>query len=763
DHSTLKKCLLQPFHAMCGRKSNSNLSISSQAAFAATSSELIILSQGASASSSPDLNILSQDAFSASSSDLNISSHGATADSSSDMNILSHGATADSSSGMNILNECETSSSSLVSDNIKNNRYDVFISFRGSDTRNTFVDHLYAHLTGKGIFTFKDDTQLHKGGSISTQLRHAIKNSRVSIVVFSEDYPNSTWCLDEMATIVNCCRKAKQIALPIFYDVDPSHVRRQNGAYRNAFDFHTKTFESNPHKVDGWKRDMTYLAEIAGYDIRNKPEVQEIKNIVQSITKKLDHRFLPSLDDLIGIQPRIEELEILLKLRSISDDDSCQVLGLWGMDGIGKTTLAKVLYDRISYQFDASCFIENVSKSYEDGGAISVQKQIIHQTIKDSFSEGYSPSQISGVITRLYNMKVLIVLDDVDQLLELNINLKMLRPGSRVIITTIDVHILELYEADTIHEIGLMNDNDARELLCRKAFKSDYSNSDYAELIPKILKYAQGLPLAIRVMGCFLYKRNTSQWRATLEGLENNPESGIMKVLQSSFEGLQAREREIFLHIACFFDGEREDFVKRILHACGLQPDIGILLIAEKSFITIRNQEIYMHKMLQVLGKQIVREQHPEPSLWTRLWLYSDFYDAMTTQPVAIKAEAIIINQKEEEVSKFNELSGAYLSKMGNLKVLILYHSPFSKRPLSLSNSLRYLLWNGYPFNSLPNFNPYKLVEFNMPDSNIEQLWTHITIITHRKCQFQTPTLILICTSIEIIIIIIVVFLHIDD
>ncbi|XP_058737045.1 disease resistance protein RUN1-like isoform X2 [Vicia villosa] len=632
DHSTLRKCLLHPFHAMCGRKSNSKLSISSQVASAATSSDLIILSQDPSPSSSSDLNILTHAPTATSSFDFNILNQGATTTISSDFNILNNGATAVTSFDFNILNNGEASSSSLVSDNIQNNRYDVFISFRGSDTRNTFVDHLYAHLTGKGIFTFKDDMQLHKGGSISTQLRHAIKNSRVSVVVFSEDYPTSTWCLDEMSTIVNCCRNAKQIALPVFYDVDPSHVRRQNGVYEFAFDLHIK---SNPHKVAEWKRDMTYLAEIAGYDIRNKPEFQEIKNIVQSITKKLDHRFLPSLDDLIGMQPHIEELESLLKLRSESDDRGCQVLGLWGMDGIGKTTLAKVLYDRISYQFDASCFIENVSKSYEDGGAIAVQKQIIHQTIKEFVLEGYSPSQISGVITRLYNMKVLIVLDDVDQLLELNINLKMLRPGSRIIITTRDVHILDLYEADIIHEIGLMNDNDARELLCRKAFKSDHSSSDYAELIPMILKYAQGLPLAIRVMGSFLYKRNTTQWRATLEGLENNPDSGIMKVLQSSFEGLEQREKEIFLHIACFFDGEREDYVKRILHACGLQPDIGIPVIAEKSYITIRNQEIHMHKMLQVLGKKIVREQHPDqPSLWSRLWLYSDFYDAMTTQPV---------------------------------------------------------------------------------------------------------------------------------
>ncbi|MCI05965.1 TIR-NBS-LRR type disease resistance protein, partial [Trifolium medium] len=126
------------------------------------------------------------------------------------------------------------------------------------------------------------------------------------------------------------------------------------------------------------------------------------------------------------------------------------------------------------------------------------------------------------------------------------------------------MNILELYGADRIYEAGLMNDNDAHDLFCRKAFKSDYSKNTFAELIP--------------------------EWRATFDGLQNNPDKRIMKVLHMSFAGLQPREKEIFLHVACFFEGEREDYVRRILHALGLQPDIGIPLIVEKSLITIRNQ-----------------------------------------------------------------------------------------------------------------------------------------------------------------------------
>ena len=112
------------------------------------------------------------------------------------------------------------------SNSIQSYRYDVFISFRGVDTRNTFVDHLYGHLVRKGIFVFKDDNQLQKGESISPQLLQAIQRSRVCIIVFSKDYASSTWCLDEMATIANCRAEFKQAIFPVFYDVDPSHVRK---------------------------------------------------------------------------------------------------------------------------------------------------------------------------------------------------------------------------------------------------------------------------------------------------------------------------------------------------------------------------------------------------------------------------------------------------------------------------------------------------------------------------------------------------------
>ncbi|GAU26630.1 hypothetical protein TSUD_102380 [Trifolium subterraneum] len=114
----------------------------------------------------------------------------------------------------------------------------------------------------------------------------------------------------------------------------------------------TQTFQ-----VIRWARAMADLAELVGWDVRNKPEFREIQIIVQEVIKTLGHKFSGFADDLIGIKPRVEAVKSLLKLSS--EDDEFRVVGILGMAGIGKTTIASVLYDKISSQFDASCFIEN--------------------------------------------------------------------------------------------------------------------------------------------------------------------------------------------------------------------------------------------------------------------------------------------------------------------------------------------------------------------------------------------------------------------
>ncbi|XP_029130869.1 disease resistance protein RPP2A isoform X2 [Cajanus cajan] len=444
-------------------------------------------------------------------------------------------------------------------------------------------------------------------------------------------------------------------------------------------------------------------------------------------------------DDLIGMQPRVQELE------SILNDDDVRVLGIWGMNGIGKTTQVTVLYDKISHKFNGCCFIRDVSEIYKKhiDGASVIQKQILLQTFKEENLETCDSVELSRRIKqRLHNIRVLIVLDNVDQIQQLKalaIDPKMLMKGSRMIITTTDKKILRWYSANVIHEVSLLNDNDARELFYKKAFENKDQISDYVELmIPDILKYAQRLPLAIEVMGSCLRDCNLEQWIDLLHRLENDPDDGIKNALQKCIDGLHFYdeiknalqkcvdglhfyEKEIFLHIACFFNGERKDYVDRILECCELYPWNGISRMVEKSLITLRDEEIYMHEMLKELGKEMVCDQHLyEPERWSRLWLYKDFSRVLTSELGADNVQAIVLN-KREDITECN-IEG--MSRMKNLRLLILYHSTFSGSLDYLSSKLRYFSWNNYPFDSLPsNFVAIDLVELNMPNSKIKRVW----------------------------------------
>ena len=159
------------------------------------------------------------------------------------------------------------SSSSSFSSSTLQWKYDVFLSFRGVDTRKGFTSHLYAALEERGIHTFKDDTELEAGKSISSELLKAIEESKFSIVILSEDYASSTWCLDELAKIISCSNKTGMIVLPVFYNVDPSEVRKQTGTFAQAFVEHEK---ENKEKVQTWRAALREVANLSGWHLKDR-------------------------------------------------------------------------------------------------------------------------------------------------------------------------------------------------------------------------------------------------------------------------------------------------------------------------------------------------------------------------------------------------------------------------------------------------------------------------------------------------------------
>ena len=148
--------------------------------------------------------------------------------------------------------------------------YDVFLSFRGMDTRNTFTDHLYAALQRSGIFAFRDNERLERGKSISPELLKAIEESRISIVILSRNYASSTWCLDELVKIIQCMKVMGMTVLPIFYDMDPSDVRKQMGTFAQAFTEHEERLKDNMEKVQTWRATLSEVANLSGWHSQNR-------------------------------------------------------------------------------------------------------------------------------------------------------------------------------------------------------------------------------------------------------------------------------------------------------------------------------------------------------------------------------------------------------------------------------------------------------------------------------------------------------------
>ncbi|KAL4382270.1 hypothetical protein AHAS_Ahas04G0216700 [Arachis hypogaea] len=275
--------------------------------------------------------------------------------------------------------------------------YDVFLSFRGEDTRKGFTGHLFAALNRKRITTYKDDKNLRKGDVISKELLKAIEESMFAVIVFSPNYAYSSWCLDELQKIMECNKKVGQHIVPVFYGVEPC---------------------------------------------------------------------------------------------------------------------------------------------------------------------------------------------DVEELVE----------------------------------------SEALNLFCLKAFKQQEPTEGFLDLSEEVVKYSGGLPLALKVLGSYLYGRPIAVWHSAIEKIKKSSHSEIIDTLKISYEGLDDMEKNIFLDIACFFKGDPQYYVRKILEECGYQAKIGLDSLINRSLVTINKyDELGMHDLLEEMGKQIVIQESPNDACnRSRLWCSED-------------------------------------------------------------------------------------------------------------------------------------------
>ncbi|XP_040367630.1 disease resistance protein RUN1-like isoform X2 [Rosa chinensis] len=558
--------------------------------------------------------------------------------------------------------------------------YDVFLSFRGEDTRRTFTDHLYAALDHAGVVTFRDAEGLRWGENIAEKLMQIIEGCRISLIVFSEKYADSRWCLEELVQIMECRRIRRQLVFPIFYHVDPSHVRNQTGSFAHAFQKYEENMLSEKQKegtdkIARWKAALRGAANLVGFDIADRHEAEFINSIVDEICKQLTNTYLNLAVYPVAIHSRVDDI---CKCLGVGLDDDVRMVGIWGMGGIGKTTVAKAIYNKFYLDFDSRCFLADVRETAKDSnGKIVLQERLLSDVLKPiKIVVGDVSRGVNVIKERLGSKKVLVIFDDVDhedQLHALDISRDSFGPGSRLIITTRDRHLLELLKVDTIHLAQEMNEEEALELFSWHAFQNISPNEEYVEFSRRVVAYCGGLPLALEVLGSFLFGRSIGDWNSTLKKLEKIPDGRIQSRLRISFDAIDESQRNIFLHICCFFIGMDKNYVIQILNSYGFPAEIEISVLLQRCLVTVSEKnKLMMHDLLRDMGREVVREESPKrPERRSRLWHQEDVTVVLTDESGTEETEGLTLNlQRSDSVSFSTEA----FRNMKRLKLLQLNH-----------------------------------------------------------------------------------------
>ncbi|BBN69239.1 Putative disease resistance TIR-NBS-LRR class protein [Prunus dulcis] len=399
--------------------------------------------------------------------------------------------------------------------------------------------------------------------------------------------------------------------------------------------------------------------------------------------------------------------DILSRMDNV-DGNGRRMIGIWGTSGIGKTTIAKAIWNAIAHEFEGTCFLENVRENSPHGGLIQLQKTLLDKYLGKKLKIQSVDEGIGVIKEQLRHKKILLILDDVNRLDQLDnlAGVGWFGEGSRVIITTQDSGLLKCHGIEFIYGVHKVFDYQALELFSSNAFGTNEPPNDYLELAQRAIAFADGLPPALAILGSHLRGIDIRSWEENLIHI-------LKRILQKSYDALDDRAKEYFLDIACFFKGEYEDYVLQMV------PKKFIEEFVDKALITIEWSKILMHDLLANLVKDIVHKESPnDPGQRSRLWFYEDVKQVLTESTGTRNIKGIMVKLPEAEIT----LNPKCFSNMVNFQIFINRNASLCRHINYLPRALRFIDWGRCQLQSLPpNFQGNRLVEFNMSCS-IRQL-----------------------------------------
>lgn len=333
----------------------------------------------------------------------------------------------------------------------------------------------------------------------------------------------------------------------------------------------------------------------------------------------------------VGIDSQVKDIIAMLSVGT----NEVRTVGIYGMPGIGKTAIAKAVFNQLCHKFEGSCFLLNIRKSSDQhNGLVQLQEQLLFDSLTGKIWLADVDAGINGIKSQFCRKRVLVILDDFDQSEQIHALVGergWFGPGSRIVITTRDEHLLTQLEVVKKYPAKELNHEESLQLFSWHAFREPHPVIEYVELSKVLVDYVGGVPLALEVLGSYLFRRSIPQWTSAIEKLKKIPHHQIQRQLKTSFDDLDGDKlKDMFLDIACFFIGMDKDYVGKILDGRGFYPEIDINILRERSLLTVNSEnKLQMHNLLRDMGREIIRQMDPNPGKRSRLWLHEDVMEVL--------------------------------------------------------------------------------------------------------------------------------------
>ncbi|KAK3431457.1 hypothetical protein EUGRSUZ_E03133 [Eucalyptus grandis] len=514
----------------------------------------------------------------------------------------------------------------------------------------------------------------------------------------------------ELVEMLECKQRMSREIIPIFYEIDPSDLKEQKNSFAESFREHRRN-GVNGKTIEEWKLALKQIGSLRGFEtekIHNGLHSKIMDKLIPVVLQTLKKGLLPMEEYMVGVDHHVQK--IMRKLGVVHHygevfelcRSGVQVLGIYGIGGVGKSTIAKFVYNQLYGHFQGYSYVD-IPKLCQDDLTLSLQNKLISDLRKRTAQFTCSNDARTALAKRFQNEQVLILLDGMDNVGPLNSVVQKLTwfgQGSRIIVTSRKSNILQGFKEAETYEVEAMEEDKALQLFSKLAFGRDCPDKGFESLSKNITEATGRVPLALEVTGKFLSGKPKDIWKETLDQLKDAPHEKVKTVLKISYNALADNAKQIFLDIACFLIGKGSRIAFYMWEDCKLCPHTEIDALRVQSLVKIgENDELLMHDLLRTLGRSLVKNEDPVPRNRSRLWMHNQALSILqrTEGTPTVQALGLAFDKGSDDCFTSREFD-----QLSQLRFLDLDRANMRGNFTGLLSQLRWLRWQGYHKSSEP-------------------------------------------------------------